>query len=257
MVTYIGSSVIQAYYFAVEFINLIVNTGIQVVKPPYKISDIFKQIYLIGNKSVVIIAFCVASAAVVTIIESSFHMKIVIQNDSLVPGFASLLILRELGVVVMALLLTSKIGAGMTAEIGSMKITEQIEALKMLGIDPVNFLVVPRLIGCTIAGALLSIIANIVCLTSAYFVSQLYLGFTSGSFLTAMRTFVEFNDLIFATIKGAAFCSVIPLISCFHGFRCEAGAEGVGTATTQSVVHSSIAIIILDFILSYIFTYFY
>ena len=84
-----------------------------------------------------IVIFCVSFAAMVTILESSFHMKIVIQNDSMVPGFAAMLILRELGAVVTALLVTSRVGAGIAAEIGSMKVTEQIDALKMLNIDPI------------------------------------------------------------------------------------------------------------------------
>ena len=257
MVDAIGLRVISTFEAISQFINLALQTYAGCFLPPYRFREVVRQINLVGNESLLIISFCVSSAAVVTIMESSFHMKIVVQDDSLVPGFASLLILRELGVVVMALLLTSKIGAGMTAEIGSMKITEQIDALKMLGIDPVRFLVVPRLLGCTIAGGLLSIVANCVCLFAAFLVSQAYMGFTSGSFLTAMRTFVEFQDLIFAAIKGFVFCSVIPLISCYEGFNCKAGAEGVGTATTQSVVKSSISIIVLDFVLSYIFTYFY
>ena len=190
-----------------------------------RIKDTVQQIYFVANGSLSIIVFCVCFAAVVTILESSFHMKLVIQNDSMVPGFAAMLILRELGPVVTALLLTSRVGAGISAEVGSMQITEQIDALKMLGINPIHYLVVPRLIACILGTTLLTIIANMVCLYCAMLVSQIYLGFTQGLFLTAMQRFVGFQDLIFAAIKGASFGAVIPLVSCFCGFKCQAGAE--------------------------------
>ena len=184
-------------------------------------------------------------------------MKMIIHNDSMVPGFASMLILRELGAVVSSLLLTSRVGAGFAAEVGSMAVTEQIDAIRMLGIDPIKYIVVPRLVACTIGAAMLTILANIVCLYCAALVCEASLGFTLVLFKTAMTRFVGFQDLIFASIKGAVFGAVIPMISCFYGLRCKAGAEGVGIATTQSVVASSVAIIFLDFILTFIFSNFY
>jgi phospholipid/cholesterol/gamma-HCH transport system permease protein len=199
----------------------------------------------------------VTFAAAVTIIESSFHMKIVVQNDALVPGFASLLILRELGSVTAALLLASRVGAGLAAEVGSMQVTEQVDALRMLGIDPVRFIVVPRFVACVLAGLALAAIANLACLYCAMLVSVVKLGYTAGGFIAAMRTFVRFRDLVFACVKGAAFGSVIPLVSCYFGFRCKPGAEGVGQATTNSVVVSSVAIIGIDFALTFLFSHFY
>ncbi len=219
--------------------------------------ETLEQLHFIANGSLSIIVFCVCFAAIVTIIESSFHMKIVIQNDSMVPGFAAMLILRELAVVVTALLLTSRVGAGIAAEVGTMKVTEQIDALKMLGIPPSTYLVIPRLIACTLGTVMLVVVANMACLFSAMAVSNSYLGYPPAIFLTAMRRFVQFQDLILAIVKAAVFGAVIPLISCYFGFRCESGAEGVGRATTNSVVVGSIAVIVLDFILSYAFSYLY
>lgn len=224
---------------------------------PFRFKELFQQLYFIGNESLLIIVFCVCFAAMVTILESSFHMKLVIQNDSMVPGFSALLILRELGAVVTALLLTSRVGAGIAAEVGSMQITEQIDALKMLGIDPINYLVIPRLIASIIATALLVIIADVTCIYAATVISESYLGYPMGVFLSSMRRFVHFNDLTFSVIKGACFGAVIPLVSCYFGFKCSTGADGVGKATTNSVVVASIGIIVLDFILSYIFSYLY
>jgi phospholipid/cholesterol/gamma-HCH transport system permease protein len=250
----IGHEVLTVQKVISDFGTMIFQTLRGMVQPPFRFEQVVKQFYFIANGSLVIIVFCVCFAAMVTILESSFHMRLVIQNDSMVPGFASMLILKELGAVVTALLLTSRVGAGMTAEVGTMQITEQIDALKMLGIDPVQYLVVPRWIACVFAGVVLTIVANMTCIYCAMLVSKAYLGFTEGLFLTAMTRFVHFRDLIESCIKGAFFGSVIPLVSCYSGFRCKAGAEGVGSATTNSVVASSISIIIIDFILSYMFS---
>lgn len=257
MVTALGSSVIRYYKAIEDFIKLVGQMLFSTITPPFRFRDFMRQLYFMANQSVLIIAFCVSFAAMVTIIEASFHMKIIIQNDSMVPGFAALLILRELGAVLAALLVTSRVGAGLAAEIGTMTITEQVDALRLLGIDPIRFLVVPRFLAGLVGGMILSIISNIVCIFCAMLVCTVKLGYSVGSFMTSMSRFVQFNDLIFAIIKGGVFCAVIPIVSCYYGFRCKAGAEGVGLATTNSVVTSSIAIIILDFILSWVFSYFY
>ena len=237
-----------------DFFIMVGQTLRATFTPPFRVRETLEQLYFVAVESVVIIVFCVAFAAAVTIIEASFHMKLVIQNDAMVPGFASLLILRELGSVVMALLLTSRVGAGLTAEVGSMQITEQVDALRMLGIDPIRYLVVPRFVACILGALILAVIANVVCLFCAMMVSTVKLGYTPGAFLGAMRVFVKFQDLVTASIKGAVFGSVIPLIACFCGFRCKSGAEGVGLATTNSVVASSVMIIFLDFILGFVFS---
>lgn len=257
MVNTIGLKVIYGFDFLGELITLFLETIYASLTPPYRIKDIFKQIYFVANQSLFIIVFCVCFAAAVTIIEASFHMKIVIQNDSMVPGFAALLILRELGAVVSALLLTSRVGAGLAAESATMKITEQIDAYKMLNMDPIKYIVAPRFVACIIGGGILSIVANVICLYGAMIVSTIKLGHTSGSFMASVMVFVKFRDLMFAAIKGVCFGATIPIFSCFYGFRCKEGAEGVGLATTNSVVATSVAILIIDFILSYIFSFFY
>ncbi len=226
------------------------------MKTQLQVKQTIDQIYFVAHGSLLIVIFCVCFAAMVTILESSFHMKLVIQNDSLVPGFAAMLILRELAVVVMALLLTARVGAGMAAEVGTMKVTEQIDALKMLGISPTGYIIIPRLIACTLGSICLAVIANVACLYTAMLVSEVYLGFTSGLFVSAMIRFVTMKDFVFSIVKATFFGATIPLICCFFGFRCRSGAEGVGLATTNSVVASSVAIIIIDFILTYVFSVF-
>ena len=219
--------------------------------------QIAEQLYFVGYQSLFIIVVSVVFAAIVTVLESSFHMKLVIQTDTMVPGFSSILILRELGSVVTALLLTSRVGAGMAAEVGSMKVSEQIEALRLLGVNPYEYLVVPRWISSILGTVFLVAIANTVCLYAAMLVSTSFLGMPQPLFFQTMNQFVGFKDFGFSLIKAACFGSVIPLISCYYGFKTESGAEGVGQTTTQSVVVASVTIIVIDFILSYVFSYFY
>jgi phospholipid/cholesterol/gamma-HCH transport system permease protein len=240
-----------------DFTYLLVTTFAAIFRPPWRLKTKMDALYFVAIESLPVILICVSFAAVVTIIEASYHMKLVIQSDALVPGFAALLILRELGSVISSLLLGSRVGAGWAAEISSMQVTEQVDALKLLGISPIQYLVAPKLLASIVGNMLLGVIANITCLFFAMVVSVVKLGYSSGTFLTMMRVFVNFQDLIFAVIKSACFGAAIPLIACFCGFRAKSGAEGVGKATTDAVVGISVAIIFLDFILSYIFSHFY
>ncbi len=216
-----------------------------------------EQLYFVAYQSLLIICICVAFAAIVTVLESSFHMKLVIQSDSMVPGFSSILILRELGAVTTALLLTSRVGAGMAAEVGSMKVTEQVEALRLLGVNPWEYLVMPRWISGVFGTVILVAVANVICLYSSMIVSAQMIGLPEPLFWQTMRQFVSFKDYGFSLIKAACFGAVIPLVSCYYGLKTESGAEGVGQSTTQSVVISSVAIIVIDFLLSFVFSYFY
>ena len=240
-----------------DFFYLALKSFQYAFKPPFRLKDIVKQTEFVAVQSAPIVVFCVCFAAVVVVIEASFHMRLLIENDSLVPGFAALLILRELGVVIACLLVTSRVGAGLAAEVSTMQITEQVDALRLLGINPSQYLVVPRVIACIFGCIILTVLSNIICLYGAMVVTQQKMGFGPANFVSAMKAFVGFQDLVFAMVKGAVFGAIIPIVSCFFGFRCRAGAEGVGTATTNAVVTASVLIIVSDFILSFLFSGFY
>lgn len=220
-------------------------------------SQTLQQIEALAVQSAPIILICVAFAAVVTVLESSFHMKLVIQSDSMVPGFSALLILRELGAIVTALLLTSRAGAGIASEVASQKVSEQIEALQLLGINSYEYIVVPRLVASIVGTVILVAVANVASLYVSMLVSAQKLSIQPEIFWQMMNRFVDFKDFGFSLIKAAVFGAIIPLVSCYYGFRSEPGAEGVGKTTTQSVVAASILIIMFDFLLSSVFSYFY
>jgi phospholipid/cholesterol/gamma-HCH transport system permease protein len=213
-----------------------------------------EQMYAMGNLSVTTIVFSISFTGIVLISEYSFHMRMVLEDDALVPAFSTIMIIREIGPAITALLLVSKVGAAITAEVGTMKVTEQIEALRLLSIDPVEFLTVPRLVASTLATFCLCIMSIAICLLSGVLVSVYSLHFEPGEVLNSLFTFVRFQDFYATSVKALVFGATIPVVCCHYGFKATAGAEGVGRATTNSVVTSAILIIIQDFIITYIFS---
>jgi phospholipid/cholesterol/gamma-HCH transport system permease protein len=216
--------------------------------------EIIQAIVYSGVGSLPIVVISTAFAGIVITNEIAWHMDTALHTVSMIPGFTGQFILRELGIAIPALLLVSKVGAATTAEIGSMKVTEQIDALKLLGIDPINYLVFPRFIASMISSACLTLIAIAVTLVCAVGMAVVRYNFSVLEYLNALRHFIGMTDVVCALIKGTVFGAIIPVIACGYGLQCKGGAEGVGTATTDAVVSSTIAVIVLDFVLTYFFT---
>jgi phospholipid/cholesterol/gamma-HCH transport system permease protein len=220
----------------------------------WRLPEILDGIAKIGVASLPVIAVSTVFAGLVVTNEIAWHMDRALHTVSMIPGFTGQFILRELGIAIPALLIVSKVGASITAEVGSMKVTEQIDALRLLGIDPVDYLVFPRFVASIFSSACLVVVASFVTLACAVLVATTQYGFGFGEYMNALRHFVGAKDLACLLTKGMVFGAVIPVISCGYGFRCRGGAEGVGTATTNSVVASTIAVITLDFALTFVFT---
>jgi phospholipid/cholesterol/gamma-HCH transport system permease protein len=237
-----------------EAIKLFFQVVGQISHPPIRWNETLQAIVQIGVESIPIIAIATAFAGLVVTNEIAWHMEFALGTTSMVPGFTGQFIMRELGITIPALLLVAKVGAAITAEIGTMKITEQLDALKLLGINPVHYLVVPRFVASIVSTISLTLIAVSVTLTCATWVAVQDYGFSLSEYLNTLRHFVGPKDLLCAVVKGAVFGAVTPIIACQHGFNCEGGAEGVGTATTNAVVSATIAVIVLDFLLTYLFT---
>ncbi|MBI4042199.1 MAG: ABC transporter permease [Deltaproteobacteria bacterium] len=217
-------------------------------------SLVLEQLYLMGNKSVGLVVFALAFSGIVVVMEYAFHIRLVLQTAEMVPGFSSSLMMREFGAGITALLLASKIGAGMAAELATMKTTEQVEALRLMRVDPVNYLVMPRFIASSIVTLILSIIGVAVAILGGMLVATTELGVTWESYLSQISTFIQPADGLQMLIKAGIFGMITPIISCYFGLHSQAGAGGVGKATTEAVVYSAIAIIGSDFFLTWFFT---
>lgn len=158
-------------------------------------------------------------------------------------------IITELGPVLTGIIIAGRVGASIAAELGSMKVTEQIDALETMGISKIRYLAMPRFIAAIVMLPILIVFANIIAILGAYLVSNFFLNVSYAVFFDSVKRFFTMGDFIFGMIKGMIFGGVTALLGCHIGFRTEGGAEGVGLSTIRSFVISSAAILILDYAL--------
>ncbi len=162
-------------------------------------------------------------------------------------------VVKELGPVLAAVMLAGRIGGALTAELGTMNVTEQIDAIRSMGTDPIRYLVVPRLLACLLLTPVLIIYADLMGIIGGYFVAVVQLGINSRAYWNFSANGVELWDISIGVIKGFFFGVAIAVISCYKGFTCKEGAQGVGRACTEAFVASFISILALDFALAVIF----
>lgn len=236
-------------FFARDLVSALVK---QTFRGRLRFRQVVLQVYLVAIQSLPVVLFSLTFISLIMIVEFSFHMKKVLQNDSLVPAFSTLMMLRELGPVVTCLLLTSRVGAGMAAEIGTMKVTDQIDALRLLSVDVMDYLVLPRWIACVFSSICLCVLAVSVAILGGAFISSIKLGIGFSEFMNTTFALSRFDDGVACVIKAAIFGTVLPLVACFHGLRAKSGSQGVGSAATAAVVQGSILIIIADFVVTYV-----
>jgi phospholipid/cholesterol/gamma-HCH transport system permease protein len=171
---------------------------------------------------------------------------------NLVGGVLALALTRELAPVLTAVILAGRVGSAFAAEIGTMQVTEQIDALKMLKTDPIDYLVIPRVLGCCLMLPLLTIVSIVTGLSGGLFISSILYNIPQDTFLESTRTLLKTGDLVAAAIKAICFGSMIAVIGCSWGLTTTGGAKGVGQSTTTAVVTSLLAIFITNFFLSWV-----
>ena len=159
-------------------------------------------------------------------------------------------ITRELGPVLAGLMVSGRIGAAFAAEIGTMRVTDQIDALTTLSTDPIKYLVTPRLLAATLAMPLLVVVADVLGVMGGYLIATLKLGFSGPAYLKATLDFVQMTDVVSGLVKAAVFGFVVALMGTWCGYNSRGGAQGVGGATTTAVVASSILILALDYVIT-------
>lgn len=158
--------------------------------------------------------------------------------------------LRELGPVLASLMLASRVGAAMAAELGTMRVTEQIDALETLATNPVRYLVVPRILACLLMLPLLVILGNVTGIFGGYIVSTQVLGIAGQSYMDSAMWAVSTDAIVMGLVKAAAFGFLVGLMSTYHGFNARGGAQGVGEATTRGVVYASVSILVSDYFIT-------
>lgn len=219
------------------------------VKKPFRIHLLFEQLYFIGNKSIMIILLAGMFTGMVLATQTYFGFKL-INVDSLVGAIVAISLSKELAPVLTGLIVAGRAGSAMAAQIGSMKVTEQIDALEVMGINSVQYLAVPRIIAATIAVPMLSIVFLFIGNFGSWLVGTKTLMIDESLFFSKLGEFMFVSDIAQGVIKASVFGFVIAVIGTYFGFQVEKGAVGVGRGTNLAVVWGMISVLILDYFLT-------
>ena len=220
-----------------------------VVSRPFYLRNLFKQMEQIGVNSVPVVLTTAISTGMVLALQSYTGFKR-FGAQSLIGAVVSLSMTRELGPVLTGLMVAGRAGASMAAELGTMRVTEQIDALYTMATNPIQYLVVPRFLASTIMMFFLSALGMYIGILGGYFVGVKVLGTNPVTYINQSINNTQVEDIWYGLIKSLVFGAVVGIIGCYKGFTTEGGAEGVGKATTGAVVVSCMLILILDYFLS-------
>ena len=225
-------------------------------RPPFEIRETARQLFELGSRSTPLVAAAGFSVGIVL----SMHTRATLARfgaEALIPAGLSIALVRETGPLVAALLLSGRIGAGIGAELGAMRVTEQIDALEACAVDSFKYLVVTRMVACVVALPILTTVMNFAGMLGGYVAETTLTGMSIGVYFTQAFTSIGFSDLIPATIKTVVFGFIIAVVSSYLGINTTGGTEGVGRASTRSVVSSSILLIITNVVLVRIIFFLY
>ena len=211
-------------------------------------TSIVTQCHAVGNGSMLFVSVTMAVVGMISVLQSGLQTQRVLPELSLLGANIIQILAREFAPTVCALMLATRVGAGIAAEIGSMVVTDQVDALRMSGADPVDYLVVPRFFACVVMTTALAWWSLLVSLVAGSVAANLVFNLNYGTFLNF--SLIGLGDLIVLTVKAITYGAAIPIVSAQRGLTTFGGSEGVGWATTNAVVHSSLAIIFFDLVLS-------
>lgn len=212
-------------------------------KNPHLTSE---QMLIMGVNSLPLVCFTSIFTGAVSAVQAAYQFQNFIPMRYLGTAVGKAVII-ELGPVLTALVVAGRVGASIAAELGTMKVTEQIDALETMALDPVRYLVVPRFLAGIIMLPVLTIISDLVAILGGLVVAVWFLNLTSYTFLNGVKLFFDLQDLFAGLVKSVSFGGIIAVVGCFQGFRTSGGAEGVGFSTTRAVVLSSILILLTDY----------
>lgn len=231
-------------FLAVSFYSIFI--------PPFKFKLLLKQIRFMGNKSLVVICLIGAFTGMVLALQVYYTLRKFGSEAMLGPAVA-LSLIRELGPVLAALTVTGRAGSAITAEIGIMRITEQIDALVSMALNPMRYLVVPNIVGAIIVFPLLTAIFDVVGIFGGYIVAVKLLDMSSGTYFSQMKQYITMTDIKVGVYKSICFGIIISWICCYKGYYTKFGAKGVSQSMTEAVVLSSIFVLIWDYFLGAVY----
>lgn len=217
--------------------------------PPLRIRNIFKQMEFIGVKSIFIVLLTGLFTGGVLALQSYYAFR-KFGGESLLGATVALSMTRELGPVLTSLMITARAGSAMAAELAAMRVTEQIDALAVMAVNPVKYLIVPRIVAGIVVVPILTVMDDFIGIVGGYIVGVGLLHINEGVFINKIIELVDLSDIFNGLFKSLCFGLLLTLIGCFKGYNAKGGAEGVGKATTEAVVISSVSILVGDYILT-------
>jgi phospholipid/cholesterol/gamma-HCH transport system permease protein len=245
----IGASTLGLIAYLGELTIFALSGLSHIFRPPFYPRLVLRSLMDIGFYSLPVVALTALFTGMVLALQSYTGFSR-FNAESAIASVVVLSVTRELGPVLAGLMVSGRAGAAMAAELGTMRVTDQIDALTTLSTDPMKYLVAPRLLAGIIAMPILVVVADILGVLGGFLVATWKLGFNSGDYLVSTFSNLRADDVVSGLIKAAVFGFVIALMGSFNGYRSKGGAQGVGAATTSAVVSASILILALDYILT-------
>jgi phospholipid/cholesterol/gamma-HCH transport system permease protein len=228
---------------------LLVDTFRWSLYPPFRLDLLYQQMERVGVRSVLVVVLTGAFTGMVLALQS-FHATRSFGAETMVGVAVALSMTRELGPVLTSFMVTGRAGSAMAAEIGTMKITEQVDALAAMAVNPIKYLIVPRVWASIFVVPMLTVIADFVGIVGGYFTGVIILRINAGAYVANMEKYVELGDIYHGIIKAVVFGLILSIVGCYKGYTTTGGAEGVGKATTQSVVLSTVTILMANYLLT-------
>ncbi|MFQ5328480.1 MAG: MlaE family ABC transporter permease [Thermodesulfobacteriota bacterium] len=217
--------------------------------PPFKWRNIVKQLEFVGVQSLFVVILTGTFTGMVLALQSYTALKR-FGAESMVAPAVALSMARELGPVLTGLMVAGRAGSAMATELGTMRVTEQIDALTTMAVNPIRYLVTPRIFAGLLMLPILSIIASFVGIVGGYIVAVKMLGINSGVYIARTVDYLTFGDLMDGLVKSSVFGLILTLVACHYGFNASGGAEGVGKAATRSVVLGCVLILASDYLMT-------
>jgi phospholipid/cholesterol/gamma-HCH transport system permease protein len=232
-----------------HILTLTFQTVVWLLRPPYRTPQFLAAMDFIGVQSIFIVGLTGTFSGMVVTLQTTYALR-AFSAEGRVGGLVAVSLTRELAPVFSAIMVTARAGSAMAAELGNMRVTEQIDAIATMGVSPVQYLLSPRLFASVVMVPLLCILYSTVGMCGSYLVAVLWLGGDPGAFFQSVRDFAIPMDISMGIIKACVFGFVVSAISCRHGFFAGGGARGVGVATTRAVVESCVTILVVNYILT-------
>jgi phospholipid/cholesterol/gamma-HCH transport system permease protein len=218
-----------------------------IVRPPYRVGLLFAQLEFMAWGSLFVVGLTGLFTGMVLALQTVYAFGL-FNAQSLVGATVELSLARELAPIFTCIVLVARVGSAVATELGTMRVTEQIDALETMAVDPLNYLVVPRVVASALAAPVLTMLFNAIALAGAYGIAVWLKDLSPGTFLNRLQYLVEVSDITNGLGKSAVIGFVVIMISCYRGYRAEGGARGVGIATTQAVVGGLVAIFAIDYV---------